>query len=804
MEPSPQHLADVLTLLNSSLSGQNGAQTTAFYDKVTKYPDYIVCLLKIVSTPEYKALQNLACILLRQVLMYSQLDPSQVAVIIIPLLKENALRSVASNLLSTLFVCSSDDFKFKFLQTILVTIQTSNDLPLIEGMLSTLSMIIEDDNRFTNREQLRPLLETMFECVFACTSNQLDVVRKISMETVVNLSYASGNYPKLLKTIIPRAKDTLPSVRISFCQIIANILLSFPEVLKNSINDILNALFELGNDPDVSVRTQALGLWGPMSELYQKEMAPNIMQILQLLITKLPITDEEVDTEYSSDADEVLFGNEYSERKVAGISLDQMASNYGNKMITLLLPFISQKVSSPNWKEAEAVMFLFGCVVNKGWTSDEDKVLLGQVRTVFMQILSRMDNTVQLQFIVMWCVQRVQEEIVNLLNEKDFETLFKMIMQLMVSTNNKVRFQALCTLSSFLDYNIPIVVNNVNTILPLVMDQIKPPAAVVCKAIDTISIIVDVAPVRFEGNKTLLEKLIALYIQICGVFPKSPDVLDTVIYNISYIFPRFGDVGVEMAFKLEEMAVNILKVCGGDYRMQSSCILLLSSCIAVNPTVAQKIFVDVFQLIIKVMAVFKTELMDAVYSLLADFMTYCTQQIQPHASELGKAITSIIQSVPVNVSTNLYYCLSVMLHAFKNEMVPYHQQLCEKFVLIMKEELSNCKVQTRACILLCFSLMGEVQPNLLTPLVGIICKNLIVTVPSITDKEATCSILFVFGKLICANPVACESALLEIVTTFNPNQYIFQNLKDLCVGVRNVLRQTFNRPEYQSFWASCN
>ncbi|EKE42664.1 hypothetical protein ENUP19_0012G0019 [Entamoeba nuttalli] len=802
MDVSQQHLALVIQFLEQTVSLQNQTQNTqlmSVYNEIIQYNDYIPCLLQIIATPQYKPLQQIACIFLRQSISHTNMDVSTITGSILPLLVERSVRPTAANLLCSCYTKANVQYKYQLLQKLISVLNECNDVPSIQGSLATLYMILEDDIGIGTRKELEQILPLIYQAIMNKLNHPNDEIRESAMEALAVSVFNLYDSDTFIPTVIQRYNDSSAKVRLILCQIITSITNAFPDVLKKFISQVIHVLVALTNDPNESVRIHACGVWGELCSVYCNEIKQVLPSLLQLLLPHTVLTDREIG-DIGNEADDCLDGDgAMTERKQIGVSLDQMSICYGNELIGLLLPFLSEQLKSTEWKYKEAAIFVFGCIICKGWNPNNQQ-FNQQVKTVFIQILDKMDNSPLIQYVIMWVIQRVGSNIGFILTLDEINKVYEGVIHLIKEGVPRVKYQSLSVLSVFLDLELPFIQQQHATILNLMLEHIEPPVFVGGRVIDLISQLVDVAPELFELNSVLLKRVISQYIQYASAFPNSPQLMESVVYNLSYILPRFGDVGIPVTVSMKDFAINLLNASEGDLEMQSSCLLLLSSCLAVNPTLSEKILQMVAPSLPKYLHYLKDCMTIASYGLLGDLITYSTNEIKPIMGNVMNSLLFVLENGHPSILSNVLWSLGIIIQRYTNDMQSYFNSIYQRLLYLLQNNLSDFKLNTKRNMLICFARIGEELPDLVAPIIGNICSQLLSSVNGLSDNEALCTVILGVGRLICYNPKVCESSLNVILQIFQHSFVKYEALYEMCDAVIMTLKQTFNTPQYSVIW----
>lgn len=685
------HLNEILQLLQATLKIQTSEQNQIIlnkYEQVQQYPDYVDCLLHVLSFSEYSMFHPLTCVLIRRSMGGVNVDYMRIFQCVSPLLVTPSARSSAANVISCCFMHLKDQERFQVLQTLLGVINNSSDKLCVEGALLSLEMILDDHSPIFFRPALSSLLKEIGQSLIHHMSNPVDSIRSIAVDATNAVINYVTEMEGLLEAILQRWNDPLAVIRTVYCQMIITMAMSMPDVLKKYIQAIISSMMQLMNDQNENVRQYACGIWGTFSGVYPKDLMPLVNQLLQLLIPHTVLTPELIDELNNESIEDSLDGDgSMNERKQAGISLEEMAMTYGNDFLGVLLPFITEQIQSSDWKAVEASTYIFGCIIEKGITQKTPE-LMNVVRALIERIISQLGGTPMIQYITLWALFRIGDLLVTVLSDAQMEQLFTVVIQLSTSANARIQYEALQLLSSLLDYDIKSLEKHSATVLQLVIANVKSPVFVGVRCMEMVSQMAELFPGLFTNND-LLRKLIAVFVNFAHQYERNPTVMESCVYNLSFILPRFSTVDPAISTSLKTFALTIFQNSEDDYQMQSSCLFLLSACIAVNPMLAVDILSALAPQLPSILRVLKDVMITSAYCLFGDFIQNMPAAVKPLLPQVLPSVLFLLETAKTSTLGNVYWCLGLLLQHCPSEMAPYFSQLASHILLVIQNDLSD-------------------------------------------------------------------------------------------------------------------
>ncbi|KAL7720885.1 HEAT repeat domain containing protein [Entamoeba marina] len=775
MNINQDHLNLVLQFLQQSTSmktNEDNIRVMEMYNQIIQYSDYVPCLLHVISNPNYSPFKAISCIFLRQsISQASSIDPVLLTNTLLPLLFDHEVRPTAANAISTTFGLANSNFQKNLLTQLNNIMTTTDQLSHLEGALTVISMILDDHCRFLLSQEFQMSFNDIFSTIYALLQHQHHNIRYLSVQCINSIILTLPDLPNLIQTILPLTNDPQAPIRALVSQILLHMVNCSPDIVSPFIKDIIKQMLQLINDPFESVKLQACNL-------------------IKLLLPHTLITDDEIAT-FSDDSiyDSLEGDSSLTLRKAVGMTLDEMAMNFGTDFLLLFYPYVLQLLKSNEWKHQEAAVFIFGCVVAKGWT-ELNANTIQQSQLILRSIISLLDTNPFLQHSILWGIFRVGENVDKLLPENELFQFVNIIVQLTNSPNSRVKYQSFILLGQFIDYDYPFLQQYLPSLLQLHVQNIKEPSFVGAKVIENISAFADVQPSLFNGNLQLLQQLIPTFLKFASNYPNLPTILDTAIYNISYILPRFGECAAPITQPIAAFAIQTLSNAEGDLMIQSSCILLLSSIISVNPPLTQTIYSEVQTQFPKFLRYLKSEMITASYGLL----------VKENLTPIMENLLFVLQYGSLESCSNVFWSLGIILCKFLNDMKPVYNQIVDRIASELKTSVEKYSVHIRRNMLTCLGRIAYAQPELLQQCIGAVCFQLLKHVNELGDSESTTTVLFGLSKAICLNPQACEQALPVIVKIYDPNSQSFDILKEVCVSVIQLLKRTFNSKMYEALW----
>lgn len=140
-----------------------------------------------------------------------------------------------------------------------------------------------------------------------------------------------------------------------------------------------------------------------------------LIPILLGLLIKGNDVDEEEDFE----------NNEWDVSMSAGACLQLFANKCGNYIMELVLMFVQQNLSVDNWRNKEAAIMAFGCILD-GPDPDELNNIVSQALQPILMLME--NNSVQVKETVSWCIGRIIEFAMDAVTSNDLPNIIQAIL----------------------------------------------------------------------------------------------------------------------------------------------------------------------------------------------------------------------------------------------------------------------------------------------------------------------------------------------------------------------------------------
>ncbi|OBA25564.1 ARM repeat-containing protein [Hanseniaspora valbyensis NRRL Y-1626] len=141
----------------------------------------------------------------------------------------------------------------------------------------------------------------------------------------------------------------------------------------------------------------------------------DLIPIILNLLIKGDDIDEEEDFE----------SNEWDVTMSAGACLQLFANNCGNYIMELVLMFVQQNLSIDNWRNKEAAIMAFGCILD-GPDPNELNNIVSQALQPILMLME--NNSVQVKETVSWCIGRIIEFAIDAITSNDLPNIVQALL----------------------------------------------------------------------------------------------------------------------------------------------------------------------------------------------------------------------------------------------------------------------------------------------------------------------------------------------------------------------------------------
>ncbi|XBW38306.1 hypothetical protein QEN19_003895 [Hanseniaspora menglaensis] len=141
----------------------------------------------------------------------------------------------------------------------------------------------------------------------------------------------------------------------------------------------------------------------------------DIIPILLSLLIKGNDVEEEEDFD----------NTEWDVTMSAGACLQLFANNCGNYIMELVLLFVQQNLSVENWRNKEAAIMAFGCILD-GPDSNELNNIVSQALQPILMLME--NNSVQVKETVSWCIGRIIEFAMEAIRSNDLPNIIQALL----------------------------------------------------------------------------------------------------------------------------------------------------------------------------------------------------------------------------------------------------------------------------------------------------------------------------------------------------------------------------------------
>lgn len=390
---------------------------------------------------------------------------------------------------------------------------------VVEGSLSALSKVCEDEVTLLGQlSDLSPataqdmqlfvtwsaqrLLPRVFEIATPSSppfarQSCLECLNHFALGGTFNKSEIPGvqGFPALeqfgeryIEVLGTMASDTVPEVLQGVCKGFACVVENSWRCLSEQhYQIILNFMLKACQNPEYSVRLEALAVWSPCCETMQtwnlvKVLLPDLVPALLINMiysdadymcmeqaqleddnAALPDLLDDIKPRFAKDklgdaADEDddngkgggAWGAEWTVRKAAASSLDRLSTVFQDEVVKLVLPHIEQKLQHAAWEHQEVGVLAMGAIAAACW--DKLAPFLPKVMEMLIGLTATPKPLVR--SISCWCICRFSawicdEQTAN--REQILSSVLKAILQRCLDRNKRVQEAACSALATLIE-----------------------------------------------------------------------------------------------------------------------------------------------------------------------------------------------------------------------------------------------------------------------------------------------------------------------------------------------------------------
>ena len=802
-----QHFNDLIQFFtmsrNPDVIRTQHQQLMTFQDQIKQYPDLIECLLTILTNNQFQQFFINALLFLRQNIhkFLNNLPSQQLVTTLLPFLENNTLRGPASNVISCIFTVEQTPFQMQLMQLLSTTLNNQNESSATEGALTLLDMIFEDFIRFPSTECGKQVLPTIFNLLSQKLNSTNESIRILTMKCLLTSSYNVDLYCEMIPQIVQHGLDSSSEIRRYAILFIESVNILYPDYIKQYSTIVFETLIKLLNDNNSQNRMLTYSVWGTMCEVMTTQMKPYLQTILPIILPRIQYTQSIINDRNEECCDLIDGDGSENERTSIAKTLEIMALCYSNDFIQLLLPLIDNLISSnqQNWTSIESGIFIFGCIMNEGW-NPTDHNLCNAICTIFRKIMPLISFANPfVQETVVWTLSRTIDYYEILYKPEDLQQLYAICLQILVKSTPIMKYNALKILCCLVEANIPSIISHSQELLQVVLNHFEDPSFIGMKIMELITIIADFAEELFHENQQLLAECFMKFLSYAHRHAQTPNVMETSLFQLSYILPRFGNIAKNICGDLTKMMIQIFPTCGDDLQFTSTCLFMFDTIINIDPQYALPIFQALSPHMSLYLKQMHQEMTKASYSLLGDLILLIPNEISQFIPQYMESIFFLMEFGFMDYSGNIYWCLMQMMKQYKQNMSVFSERIVKTIITkIQKTEKIKANIQVSMFIVLMQNI--EMNPQIAFPYVGFICTKLLPRyMPDVVNISLFNPVLL--GELICSNVQQCEQGITNILSFFN--QLLVQvnpSLQQITEKVRNALKNTFNDVKYQPIW----
>ncbi|KAL6045658.1 Transportin-1 [Balamuthia mandrillaris] len=308
--------------------------------------------------------------------------------------KRTAVRRTVGTIITTVIEVTSVN-EFPGLLQLFIQLLDSQDVNVIDGTLSALEKIIADSSEKLDAEDhaTGQPLHTLIPKLFHFFNSEHEAFRRFSLNCISQFiicmpSALMAHMRTFIEGLFHLSQDSSSEVKMLVSQSFITLVEVRLEHLQPYLENTLQCLLQLSQDPDDEVALEACEFWPSIAETRccEEILLQFLPNILPILLERIVYSEDEIAlleseakedasvpdrqqdirpylTKNRSEEDENVDVEEWSLRKCAAAGIDIFAAEFGEDILPFVLPILQQRLDDKElWPIRESAILCLGAI----------------------------------------------------------------------------------------------------------------------------------------------------------------------------------------------------------------------------------------------------------------------------------------------------------------------------------------------------------------------------------------------------------------------------------------------------------